>query len=224
MQELGQTFWAVAAIAGIQFVFLIALLWLGGTLASVARKLSVRLEDALLALRKVLQNTDDVIQQIKEQQLVERTNEVLSSATGAAGRLDPLALDLQNTLSEARSLLDDATQTSQSVRARVDDLATMQSELTALTGALTDVAGELRDRELAAKLTNVLSDTSLLAADIGILAENANSYLESGKPLVSNIGGVVDSARERASGISSMLSNVRHGFRAGVESWKEGGK
>jgi hypothetical protein len=84
------------------------------------------------------------------------------------------------------------------------------------------VAGELRDKELVARLSNVLSDTSLLAADIGVLAENANSFLGGGRPVLGSVSGVVSSARQRASGISTKLGALREGIKAGVETWREG--
>lgn len=120
-----------------------------------------------------------------------------------------LSEQLSSTLSEARELMDDATQTSQAVRTRVEDLAATQAELNALTRALADVAVEMRDKELAAKLSNLLSDTSLLAADIGILAQNATSLVESGKPLVDNVSSVVEGAQRRVGGISAAIGALR---------------
>ena len=91
---------------------------------------------------------------------------------------------------------------------------------------LADVLNDVRDMELAQRLSNVLADTSLLAADIGLLAENTNSMLDSGRPLVSGIGHVVGDAKRRAGGISSTISGLRQGFKAGVSTWrdKDGGK
>jgi len=180
---------------------------------------------ALKGLQRTLFHVEELLREVREKGLVDRigaalgglelalgkADSALAQAETAVGRIDPLADDLKRTMTEARELMDDATQTSQSVRARVDDLAAMQAELTALASALTDVAADVRNKELAEKLGNVLSDTSLLAADIGILTENANSYLEHGRPLVSNIAGVVKNARERAGGISATLSALRHG-------------
>ncbi|MBN2082697.1 hypothetical protein JW859_10905 [bacterium] len=185
------------------------------------------LQATLTGLQRALFHIEELARELRDKAIVDKLMSVLDGAQtalgqvdatlveaqGAVGRIDPLATDLQATLSEARELLDDATQTSQSVRARVDDLAAAQSELTSMATALTDVISEVRDREVAARLANVLADTSLLAADIGILTENANSYLEHGKPLVSNISGVVDSARRRAGGISSSLGALREGLR-----------
>ena len=179
----------------------------------------------LKGLQRTLFHVEDLLREVREKGLVDRigtaleglelalgkADSALAQAETAVGRIDPLADDLKRTMTDARELMDDATQTSQSVRARVDDLAAMQAELTALASALTDVAAEVRNKELAEKLGNVLSDTSLLAADIGILTENANSYLEHGRPLVSNIAGVVKNARQRADGISATLSALRHG-------------
>lgn len=175
------------------------------------------LQSTLSAAQRAMFHIEELARELRDKGLVDKIDAALTEAQGAVGRIDPLATDLQATLSGAREMLDDATQTSQSVRARVDDLAATQSELTALASSLTDVISDVRDGELAAKLANVLSDTSLLAADIGILTENANSYLEHGKPLVANIGGVVDKARQRAGGISTSLGALREGLRAGYD-------
>jgi len=181
-----------------------------------------QLRGTLASLSQALLNLDGLVRDLRESGLIEQARQTLSTASGAAGRIDPLADDLKATLSDAREMLDDATQTSQSVRARVEDLATTQKELTALAGALADVAGELRDKELVARLSNVLSDTSLLAADIGTLAENANGILGGSKPVLSSVSGVVHSARERAGGISTKLGALREGLKAGVATWREG--
>jgi methyl-accepting chemotaxis protein len=172
----------------------------------------------LKVLQRTLFHVEELLREVRDKGLVDRIGTALAGlelalgkAETAVGRIDPLADDLKRTMTEARELMDDATQTSQSVRARVDDLAAMQAELTALASALTDVAADVRNKELAEKLGNVLSDTSLLAADIGILTENANSYLEHGRPLVGNIAGVVKNARERAGGISATLGALHHG-------------
>jgi len=167
-------------------------------------------ETTLVSLQRALLQVEELARELRERGLAEQLATVLAKAETALGGMDVM--------------LDDATQTSQSVRARVDDLAAAQSELSGLAAALTDVISDVRDRELAGKLSNVLTDTSLLAADIGILTENANSYLEHGKPLVDNIGGVVDSARRRAGGISTSLGALKEGLRAGVETLREGGK
>lgn len=209
------------ALAMVGTLGTLVLMWL--RFQPALSELESQLHATLAATRQALLNLDGLTRELRESGLIAQAKATLASAHGAAGRLDPLADSLQATLSGARELLDDATQTSQSVRARVEDLAATQQELTALANALADVAGELRDNELAARLSNVLSDTSLLAADIGILAENANSYLEGSKPLVSNISSVVSSARQRASGISTRLGALREGFKAGVDSWRQGG-
>lgn len=164
----------------------------------------------LVSVQRALLQIEELARELRERGIAEKVATVLNKAETALGGMD--------------EMLDDATQTSQSVRARVDDLAAAQSELSGLAAALTDVISDVRDRELAGKLSNVLTDTSLLAADIGILTENANSYLEHGKPLVDNIGGVVDSARKRAGGISTSLGALREGLRAGVQTFREGGK
>jgi ABC-type transporter Mla subunit MlaD len=187
-------------------------------------ELADELQNTLGAVQRALFHLEELGRELRDRELVEKLDLALQSAYGAVGRLDPLASGLEATLSDAREMLDDATQTSQSVRARVEDLAAVQAELSALTGAFTDVLKELRDRELAAKLTNVLSDASLLAADIGVLTENANSYLESGKPLVSNVGSVVASAKTRAGSLSRTIGSLREGFRAGAQVWQDEGK
>jgi len=168
------------------------------------------LRGTLSGTQRALFHIEELVRELRDRNIAEHMATVLAKAETALGGMD--------------EMLDDATQTSQSVRARVDDLAATQAELSGMAAALTDVISDVRDRELATKLGNVLTDTSLLAADIGILTENANSYLEHGKPLVDNIGNVVDSARRRAGGISTSLGALRVGLRAGVESLREGGK
>jgi ABC-type transporter Mla subunit MlaD len=168
------------------------------------------LRSTLGGTQRALFHIEELVRELRDRGLAAQLSTVLAKAETALGGMD--------------EMLDDATQTSQSVRARVDDLAAAQSELSGLAAALTDVISDVRDRELAGKLSNVLTDTSLLAADIGILTENANSYLEHGKPLVDNIGNVVDNARRRAGGISSSLGALKEGLRAGVETLREGGK
>ena len=212
---------ALLVIAGMQLLLGISLIVFMAGAGSKLRGLAGDMQDALHGMQRALQSVEELGNELKQRGFVEKAISAMESAEGAVGKIDPLAADFRETLADARTLLDDVTQTSQSVRARVEDLAAMQSEITALSGTLRDVIGELRDRELATKLANVLSDTSLLAADIGILAENANSYLERGRPLVRSISGVVDNARQRAAGISSVLGRVREGIRAGVETWKE---
>jgi ABC-type transporter Mla subunit MlaD len=201
-------------------VLLVMAVRLGGMAGSVGGKIETSLE----ALQQAVGNLNGLLADLRDRGVIGKAAAALDSASGAANRIDPLAAELSTTMQGVRELLDDATQTSQSLRARVDDLAAMQSELTAMTRALTDVSCELRDKELAGKIANVLSDTSLLAADIGILTENANSYLERGKPLVSNIETVVSSAKQRATGISGTLGSIKEGLKAGAEAWREHGK
>jgi methyl-accepting chemotaxis protein len=167
-------------------------------------------QSTLSGLQRALLQVEELARELRDRGMAEQLSNVLAKAETALGGMD--------------EMLDDATQTSQSVRARVDDLAAAQSELSGLASALTDVISDVRDRELAARLANVLNDTSLLAADIGILTENANSYLEHGKPLVSNISGVVDKARQRAGGISTSLGALREGLATGVKTFREGGR
>ncbi len=214
----------LAVIAICQALGIIVLLVLAIRVGTMAGSVGGRLEKNLDALQKALGNLDGLLADLRDRGVIGKAAAALDSASGAANRIDPLAAELSTTMQGVRELLDDATQTSQSLRARVEDLAAMQSELTAMTRALTDVSCELRDKELAAKLANVLSDTSLLAADIGILTENANSYLERGKPLVSNIESVVSSAKQRTTGISGALGSIKQGFKAGAEAWRKEGR
>lgn len=190
-------------------ILAIAVMWLRPRINELADHLQATTGGAQRAMLQI----EELVRELREKGLVGKLDAALSDARGAVGKIDPLAADISSALTDARGLLDDATQTSQSVRARIEDLAATQAELNALTSALTDVMSEVRDREVAAKLANVLSDASLLTADIGILTENANSYLEHGKPLVGNIRHVVDNARQRASGISATLGGIRDGAK-----------
>jgi hypothetical protein len=173
------------------------------------------LRDTAAAARRSLTAVDMLLSEVRSSGVLARAAAALDSANAAAGRIDPLAQQVATTLGNARELMDDATQTSQSVRGLAEDLAATNKELAALSGALTDIASGLRDHELAAKLTNVLSDTSVLAADIGILAENANAYLETGKPLVAGISRAMGSARARAAKLQSSAAALRQGVKAG---------
>ncbi len=209
-------FFIIAVGACGLLILAIIVMWLRPRITELTDHLQATTDGA----QRTMLQIEELVRELREKDLVDKLDAALSDARGAVGRIDPLATDLSNTLTDARGLLDDATQTSQSVRARIEDLAATQAELNALTSALTDVISEVRDREVAGKLANVLSDTSLLTADIGILTENANSYLEHGKPLVGNIRNVVDNARQRASGISATLG----GIRDGVKSAKQAGR
>jgi hypothetical protein len=220
MQAASLGITAVLIIALAAIALLVAVMLAIPRLREIADALQLTLGNAQRALFQV----EQLALQLRTAGIIERLSAALASAQVTVGRIDPLAGQLSATLTGARELLDDAKETSQSVRARVEDLAAAQRELTALTSALTDVVGEVRDRELAKRLSDVLADTSLLAADIGVLAENASAMLEGGKPLVSGIGGVVGDARRRASGISSALGGIRAGIKAGVDSWREKGE
>jgi len=166
------------------------------------------------AARRSLTAVDMLLAEVRKSGVVTRAVAAIDSANSAAGRLDPLADQVASTLGNARELMDDATQTSQSVRGLAEDLAATNKELAALSGALTDVVAALRDHELAAKLTNVLADTSVLAADIGILAENANAYLETGRPLVNGIGRAMGNARARAAKLGTSAAALKQGIVA----------
>ncbi len=174
------------------------------------REIADQVGGLLASAQTSLANIDGVVRELREARLVEKASQALAGAAGAAGRIDPLATELSATLSGARELLDDATQTSQSVRARVDDLAATQAELNALTGTLADVAGRLRDAQLVDKLGNILHDAALLAADVGMLTENVNHYLETGKPLVNNLSSIVNRTRERAGKVTSAIGGLKH--------------
>ena len=178
-----------------------------------------QIESTLAALKGTLNSTDEVVKDVQNRRVIEKLLVALSSASGAVDKVEPLASELKETMAGARGLLDDATQTSLSVRNRIEDLAATQTELNSLVKALTDVSCDLRDNDLARKLTNVLGDASLLAADIGILTENANSYLESGKPLVDGISNVVSNAKERASGITSSIDSLKEGMQSSAKGW-----
>ena len=215
---------ALGIIAGAQVVILLVLVAVVTGVLPRLRELSDSVLTTLGGLQRALYQVETLGKSLQDSGAVDKLSSALSQAQGAVGKIEPLTADLSNTLTNARELLDDAKETSQSVRARVDDLAATQAELTALASALTDVVSEVRDRELAAKLANVLADTSLLASDLGVLAENASSMLDSGKPLVSNISHVVGDARKRASGIGSTLGSIREGFKAGAEDFRESKK
>jgi uncharacterized protein YoxC len=144
------------------------------------------------AARQTLQQLEHLTAELRRSDVVQRASNVLESAVAAVDRVNPLAAQMTSTLGEARELLDDATQTSQSVRSLAEDLASTNKELSALSTSLADIAVELKDRELAKKLTNALSDASILAADIGVLAEKANHFVES--PIAGGIGRVVGKA------------------------------
>jgi uncharacterized protein YoxC len=178
------------------------------------------LNETLAELKRTLKSADSLVRDVQDKNIMLKLAGTLDNARSAVGRIDPLAAQLEQTMGEVRSLLDDATQTSQSARARIDDLATMQKDITSLSSSLADISSDLNDRELSKRITNLLSDVSLLTADIGILTENANSYLEKGRPLVSNVADVVNSARQRVSGVSRAVAGVRQSI--GAQGGKDG--
>ena len=201
-----------ALIAGPRIAALVA-----SSLQSVRQPIDsaiVELRETAQAARRSLTAVDLLLAEVRNSGVIQRAATALDSANTAAGRIDPLAAQMASTLGNARDLMDDATQTSQSVRGLAEDLAATNKELAVLSSALTDIASGLRDHDLAAKLTNVLSDTSVLAADIGILTENANAYLETGRPLMAGIGRVMGNARARAANLGNSAAALRAGVKA----------
>lgn len=207
----------LAVIAVVQIGGFIVLAVLVSFIAARGRELMENLNSLLDNVRNSLFNVDNVVRDLKEQQLIAKASAALEGASGAVTRIDPLVTDLTDTLSNARGLLDDATQTSQSVRARVDDLAATQNELNTLTGSLTDIASQLRDADIGNKLGNILHDASLLAADVGMLTENVNHYLETGKPLVKSLSGVVNRTKKRAEKVTDAIGGLKEGIKAGAD-------
>jgi ABC-type transporter Mla subunit MlaD len=165
---------------------------------------------ALKTLSSTLENARGVI--AEGEQLVRGLND----------RLQPLADDVSGAVGKSGELMDDALATSKALRARVEDLEATQSEANQLLGRLNDVTQDVHELELAAKLKDVMHDLTLLTADMGILAENANSYLEHGKPLVRNLSDVVESARGRAGGIGDKIAAIRHGIRGFTDKPEDG--
>jgi hypothetical protein len=208
-------------IAVVQLALIVTLIVAVAGALPRLREITDDIQSTLGSLQRALFQVEVLGNELRQSGMIDKLNAALSSAQGAAGKIEPLAAELETTLNNANLLLDDAKETSQSVRARVDDLAAVQSELTALASALTDVVSDVRDRELAVKLANVLADTSLLAADLGVLAENTTAMLETGKPLVSSVSHVVGDAKRRASGIGATLGSIKEGFKAGVENFRE---
>jgi hypothetical protein len=198
----------VLILAGI--VALAAAAWL---LLDLRRKLG----DALENLRATLASVSRLSQQVASSGILDQAKTTMSSVGSGVEKIDPLLLQVQSTLTEASELLEDAAKTSQSVRARVDDLAAMQRELQDTSVALADLLTELRDQNLGVKLGNVLSDASTLMADVGILAENASGVLETGKPLVRGASEVINSAKKGVRSIAGGAQAVKEGIRAGVD-------
>jgi methyl-accepting chemotaxis protein len=234
--ELALTIIAVCQALGLLLLAALAFAALGPL-----RKLGDGLGPAMSALQAALTKLDGLLAELKDNRVVSKAASTLDSLSGGAGQLEPLAQNVKTTLEgvqatltgvqgtlseaklmlgeqltatlvEARGLMDDATQTSQAVRTRVEDLAATQHELNAMAKALADVAYDLRDKELASKLTNLLSDTSVLAADIGMLAQNANSLVEQGRPLISNVSDVVSDAQQKVHGISAAIGAIKDGL------------
>jgi uncharacterized protein YoxC len=188
-----------------------------GALTWVLLDMRGKLSDSLSSLRSTLANVDRLSQQVASSGILDQARSTMSSVGSGVEKIDPLLKQLEGTLTEARELLDDATQTSQSVRARVDDLAAMQRELHDTSAALADVTTQLRDQQLGVKVGNLLSDAATLMADIGMLAESASSMLETGKPLVRNASEVISSAKRGVKSIASGAAAVKDGIKAGVE-------
>ena len=174
------------------------------------------LERTMSDSRRLIGEGEALLRELRQGGLLDRAKAALDSTRHIADKVGPITASLAVTLTEARTLLDDATQTSQSVRGRVEDLAATQRELNELTRAMADIAADLKDNDISGKLSNLLTDASLLAADFGILAENANSYLERGKPIVENIGDVVAGAKKRVRGIKRAIGSLKEGVKAGA--------
>jgi hypothetical protein len=187
---------------------------LGQQLKQQGDSLQSELRTTAQAARSALVQLELLMAELRNSGLAQRAVAALDSANAAAGRIDPLATQVASTLGGARELLDDATQTSQSVRGLAEDLAATNKELAALSASLADIATGLRDQDVAAKLGNVLADTSVLAADIGILAENANTYLETGKPLVAGLK-ALSGARKSAAQLGASAAGLRSGIKPG---------
>ena len=134
----------LAIIAIVQVFGAILLAVLASAALARGRELGDQVNGLVAAARTSLINLDSTVRELREARLVEKAAQALAGASGAVGRIDPLATELSATLSGARDLLDDVAQTSQSVRARVDNLAATQHELNALTGTLADVAAPPR--------------------------------------------------------------------------------
>ncbi|MDQ3023286.1 MAG: hypothetical protein M3R04_02695 [bacterium] len=188
-----------------------------GALAWLLLDLRGKVSDSLTSLRSTLANLDRLSKQIVSSGILDQAKLTMNSVGSGVGKIDPLLVQLEGAITEARELLDDATQTSQSVRARVDDLAAMQRELHDTSSALADVVTQLRDQQISVKVGNVLSDASTLMADIGLLAESASSVLDTGKPLVKNASDVISSAKRGVRSIASGAAAVKEGFKAGVD-------
>lgn len=218
-QELSLTIIAAAQVLG-GLLFLVTAMLLLPRLTGMLGDL----QEALKELKRTLRTAESLVRDVQDQNIMLKVSGTLDNARTAVARIEPLAAQLEQTIGEARTLLDDATQTSQSARARIDDLATMQKDITALSGSLADITSDLHDRDLSRRITNLLSDISLLTADIGILTENANSYLEMGKPLVSNVAEVVSSAQERVGDVSRAVAGVRKSLGGGNGEKPEDGK
>ena len=216
-QSLSLTIIAAAQVLG-SIVFLLTAI----VMLPKVNRVWGELQETLSELKKTLRTSESLVRSVQDQDILRKVGGTLDNARVAVGRIEQLAAQLEQTLGEARTLLDDATQTSQSARARIDDLAVMQKDINALSGSLADISSDLNDRELAKRITNLLSDISLLTADIGILTENANSYLEKGKPLVSNVAEVVSSARERVSGVARSVADMRQSLGSRSKNGGEG--
>lgn len=188
-----------------------------GALAWLLFELRAKVSDSLTSLRSTLANLDRLSKQVASSGILDQAKVTMNNVGSGMTKVDPLLVQLDSTLNEARVLLGDATQTSKSVRARVDDLAAMQRELQDTSAALADLMTQLRDQQVPAKLGNVLSDASTLMADVGLLAESASSVLDTGKPLVKNASEVISSAKRGVRSLASGAQAVKEGIKAGVE-------
>jgi chromosome segregation ATPase len=182
----------IAVMAAVSVIMLPRISMLVGLIKTHGEGLLGELRTTGQSARQTMLQLEHLTAELRRSDMIQRTSNVLESASGAVDRIEPLAAQMSSTLGEARGLLDDATQTSQSVRSLTEDLAATNRELSALSNSLADIAAELKDRELAKKLTNALSDASVLAADIGVLAEKANNFVDT--PLVGGLGRAVGKA------------------------------
>jgi methyl-accepting chemotaxis protein len=215
----GMTFGDWLGIA-LMLVGIFALIALVGFLNALKSRLAGTMDaltSTLTSSQRTMRQVEALIAQLKDSQLIESVKDTLLSAETAVGKVDPLLRQLESTVVEARSLIDDVTQTSQSARARIDDLAAMQRELHDISSSLAEITAGLQENDISGKMANLVGDASVLAADLGTLIESATSIVQGGKPLVQSIGTVVNKAKRGVQSVSAAIDGVKEGIHAGVE-------
>src|SRR5690606_3204138 len=111
---------SLTIIAAAQLCGLLVLIIITAVLLPKLSALLAELKGTAGEAKQTLKTAESLVRSVQDQDILRKVGGTLDNARVAVGRIEPLAAQLEQTLGEARTLLDDATQTSQSARARID--------------------------------------------------------------------------------------------------------